>query len=102
MLKLFFTNDQVTPIDSQIDAITEKMHKVGVEHESYPTLLEHLAKLNEMKARDRRSPVSRDTVAIIVGGIVQTLIIVVYENKHVLTSKGFTQILRPKSNYHTQ
>lgn len=102
MLKLFFTNDQVSPIDTQIDVVTEKMLKIGVDDENYPVLLEHLAKLNEMKAKDRKTPVSRDTVAIIIGGIVQTLLIIAYENKHLLSSKGFNQILRPKSNFHTQ
>lgn len=102
MLKLFFTNDQVTPVDVQIEALAAKMEEVGVLDDSYPTLVEHMVKLEELKAKSRKPPISRDTVAIIVGGIIQTLIIVIYEEKHVLSSKGFTQILRPKSNVHTQ
>lgn len=91
-----FTTDRSTPVDSQILAILDEMEVVGVHDEKYPKLMDHLKQLNEMKTKTRRPPVSADTVALCLSNLAGILIIVIYEQKHVLTSKGFTERIRPK------
>lgn len=96
MLRQFFKSEIPTPIDGLIDAVMDEMHKEGVFSDKYPTLMNHLNRLYEIKANQRRTPVSRDTMAIVAGNLPGILLIVAYEQKHVMTSKGFSQLIRPK------
>lgn len=84
-------------IDPQIAAVLLEMETVGVSHESYPKLLAHLKQLEEMKAKAKRSPVSSDTIALVAGNLLGILIIVAYEQKHVLSSKAFTERMSLKA-----
>ncbi len=70
----------------------------SVYSDEYSKLMAYLERLNEVKARERRDPVSRDTVALVVGNLVGILLIVAYEQKHVMSTKGFNQIIRPKGS----
>lgn len=96
MLRQFFKSEMPTQIDGLIDAVLDEMHKKGVLSDEYPNLMTFLERLHEIKAKQRRDVVSRDTLALILGNLTGILLIVAYEQKHVLTSKGFTQIIRPK------
>lgn len=97
MLKYFFSNDDsTTPVDSQLDAVLSAMDEKGVDSEEYPTLLSYMERLNKVKTEVSHSPVSRDTIALIIGNLFGILLIVAYEQKHVMMSKGFSQIIRPK------
>ncbi len=96
MLRQLFSNDTTTPVDALIDAVLEEMHRKGVLSDEYPSLMAYLERLNEVKAKERRTPVSRDTVALIAGNLMGILLIVAYEQKHVMTSKGFSQLIHPK------
>ncbi len=95
MRKRFFRNETTTPVDDHITNILNEMNYVGVNSDAYPKLMEHLERFTALKAKERRAPVSRDTVALIAGNLMGILLIVAYEQKHVMTSKGFNQIIRP-------
>ena len=92
----FFRRNGTTPIDSLIDSVLEEMHRVGVNSDDYPKLLAYLERLHEINAKEKQDPVSRDTLALIFGNLTGILLIVAYEQKHVMTSKGFGQIIKPK------
>ena len=89
-----FVNRDPTPVDDQIAAVTSEMTLVGVDSVEYPTLLQQLERLYEIKAKNRRPRISRDTVVIVVGNLLGIIIIVAYEQKHAWTSKA-VQINRP-------
>lgn len=89
-----FRNEVTTRTDSLIDAVLEKMHEVGVDSEEYPKLLAHLKGLNEIKAAERPPRISPDTMALIAGNLTGILLIIAYEQKHVMTSKALAQINR--------
>lgn len=91
-----FRNEEPTPVDSLIDELLAEMHNVGVNAESYPALMANLERLYDIKNKERPDPVSRDTLALIAGNLMGILLIVAYEQKHVMTSKGFSQIIKPK------
>lgn len=99
MLKYFLTNEQTSPVDAEIDAVLGAMQKVGVDHEKYPQLMTHLERLYEVKAKSRAPRISRDVWVTAGANLLGILIIVAYEQKHVLTSKGFSHIIRPKGTY---
>lgn len=96
MLKLF-KRDKTTPIDENITDVLTEMKTVGVDDEGYPKLMTLLERLYEIKAKQSRSPVSSDTLATIVGSFLNILLIVAYEQKHVMTSMGFRHIIKPKN-----
>lgn len=96
VLRYFFSNEVTTPIDPLIDVVLEKMQTKGPDSEEYPDLMAYLERLHELKAKDRRAPVSRDTVALIAGNLLGILLIVAYEQKHVMTSKARDMIIRPR------
>lgn len=98
MLKDYFTTETTTPVDSLIDSVLEEMHNKGVTSDEYPELMAYLERLYALKAKARREPVSRDTVALIAGNLLGILLIVAYEQKHVMTSKGFSQLIQPKKH----
>lgn len=96
MVKYFLSNDSTTLVDGQIDAVLKEMQTIGVNSDKYPEMLAYLERLNDIKKEERLAPVSRDTIALIFGNLMGILLIVAYEQKHVMTSKGFSQIIRPR------
>lgn len=96
MLKYFLSNDSTTPVDGQIDAVLTSMTEEGVSSDKYPELMGYLETLNGMRLKERRAPLSSDTIAIVAGNLLGILLIVAYEQKHVVTSKGLGQLIRPK------
>lgn len=95
MLRHFFGRDEPTALDDQIVMILREMKAKGVNSDEYPALLTHLERLYELKATERRKPVSLDTIVMVLGGFVETLIIVGYEQHHVITSKALGRFKRP-------
>ena len=96
MLSNFFRKDKTTPLDNQIEAILQEMSAVLVSSPEYRKMLVNLKGLEEIKTKSQRSRINPDTLAIIAGNLLGILLIVAYEQKHVMTSKGFSQILKPK------
>ena len=95
MLKLF-RKETPTPVDELIHGVLSRMNVLEVDSEEYPKLMTLLERLYELKAKNRRSPVSSDTIALVAGNLMGILLIVAYEQKHVMTSKGFGHIIKPK------
>lgn len=94
MFERFNRSQKEAPyIDPLIDRVVEKMHESGAESENFPKMLGSLERLHKLKTHERRNPVSLDTVAIVGGNLLITLLIVAYEQKHVITSKGFAQMI---------
>lgn len=83
-------------LDEPIDAVLSSMKTFGPDDAEYPPLLAHLEKLTTLKASLRRPRVSLDTVMLVTGNLLGILIIVAYEQKHVMTSKGLNFVMKPK------
>jgi len=92
--KWFFTNESTTLFDPLIDANVEEMHKEGPLTDEYQTLLRNLERLEELKARDRKKPASRDTLWMVGGNVAIAVGLMIYEQKHVLTSRAL-QFVNP-------
>lgn len=96
-LRYSLSNETDTPIDKQIAMVLKEMHLQRIGSEEYLALMTSLERLHELKMRERREPISRDTIALIAGNLMGILMIVAYEQKHVITSKGFGQVIRPRA-----
>lgn len=99
MLKRFLPDRKDESLQRQIDAVLNEMQLKGVFHEDYPKLMTHLERLYEIKEKSQRPRLSWDTLVIVGGNLIGVLLIVAYEQKHVMSSKALAERIRPK---HTQ
>lgn len=93
-----FANNRDEAIDKLIVDVTDQMELVGPYSDEYDRHLANLQKLMSMKVADKPKRVSRDTMAIVLGNLAGILIIVAYENKHVITSKAFNERVKTNTN----
>ncbi len=83
--------------DQPIDAILVELRKENPESEKYSSLLVQLDRLTQLKDRERINKVSADTAWMVAGNLLGILVIVAYEQKHIMASRGMNFILRPKT-----
>lgn len=97
MLENFFGGSEIDlSIDVQIKSILQEMDEQESSTEDYNRNLGYLERLSEIKTEQRRNLVSRDTIALVVGNLTGILLIIIYEQKHVMTSNGLKQLIKPR------
>ena len=90
-----FWRQKGSVFDAPIRKVLTQMAVYGPEDPEYAKLIEHLDRLNQMKADERKSRVSPDTMALVFGNLAGILIIVAYEQKHVMVSRAVNFLARP-------
>ena len=98
MLKRFFAEEQ-TALDDEIKVVHDELARAKPDSEQYPKLLSYLERLHKLKTQERRPRVSLDTMALVAGNLLGILLIGAIEKNHVMTSKGFTQLIRPTKQH---
>lgn len=94
----FINREPKTNVAPLIDAVLDQMHADGASSDEFHLHLEHLERLEALKTKDRRKPLSRDVLAQVVGNLAGIGIIVGYEQAHVIATKAFDRLIRPNSN----
>jgi len=95
MLRRFFA-EAPSILDEPIARLLTEMNTYGPDSEEYREAVSYLERLVRLKADERRIRITPDTMAIVLGNLLGILIIVAYEQKHVMVSKGLGLILRTK------
>jgi hypothetical protein len=95
MITLFAKPDNEL-LNEQIERLLKRMSNTPVDDEAYPRMLTTLERLHALKTEHKPKRVSPDTVLIVVGNMLVTLVIIVYEQKHVFSNKAFNNQLKPK------
>lgn len=90
----FRTNKTPDPLDELIATVLSEMNEHGVDSPEYPDQLSYLERLHELKAKNRPERLKRDTLVTVAGNLMGILLIVAYEQHHVMTSKGMS-FIRP-------
>jgi hypothetical protein len=90
-----FKKDETSILDEPIAQVLTSMNQYGPDSPEYPALVKHLSQLIKLQSKEGRRRISPDTILHVVGNVVLVSIIVVYEQKHVLASKGLGFIIRP-------
>ena len=90
-----FDDNESDPLDDLIADVMHEMQSMKPYSDDYPEMLSYLERLTKLKGKPAREPVSSNTLALVFGNITIALIIVAYEQKHVITSKVFPQLIRP-------
>lgn len=83
--------------DRPIDAVLVELQSEKPDSERYSSLLIQLDRLTQLKDRERINKVSADTAWMVAGNLIGILIIVAYEQKHIIGSRGVNFILRPRT-----
>ncbi len=96
-MKIPFRKDKNVLLEGQIERILQTMDAMPIDSQEYSKMMIHLSKLTELKTKQRRSPVSLDTMVIVAGNLLGIVVIVAYEQKHVMTSKAITQLIQLKT-----
>lgn len=89
-----FQRTEEDDIDKAIKRILDDMDMFGPGSDEYDKLLSQLKTLTKLKTNKKSKRVDPNTVAIVVGNIVGILIIVMYEEKHVITSKAYSTFVK--------
>jgi hypothetical protein len=92
-----FVKRRTTLLDDEIHRIRTEMLEVDVYSEEYTTLLATFERLIRLQDANRSNRVSPDTMAIVCANILGILIIVGYEQGHVVASRGLQFLLRTKN-----
>lgn len=88
--------DEPSAYDKAIKDALKSMETFSPEDDEYPKHLAALEALTKLKRNKRpKFGVSPDTFAIVAGNLLGILIIVAYEQKHAMTSKGLNYV-KPK------
>jgi ABC-type enterochelin transport system permease subunit len=97
MLRYFlFERSQTSNLEDEMNAVLENMSKIGVNSQEYSQMVGYLEKLSEVRVRSRAPRISRDTIALIAGNLAGLIMILIYEQKHVLTTKVLNRTIQPR------
>lgn len=83
-----------TGLEITIDTLIAEMDVVAGDSPEYAAMADQLVKLMKLKSEVGRKPISLDTWAAVVANLGGILIIVAYEQKHVIVSKALPFIGR--------
>jgi hypothetical protein len=83
-------------LDEEIDRVHDKMLSETLNGEEYDQLLAVFERLVRLRKEERSSRISPDTLAIVGANLLGILIIVGYEQGHVIASRGMNLLFRTK------
>lgn len=96
----FKKKDRRSELEKEIEEIEEILRKTAINDDNYDVLLVKLDRLYSLNGE--RSPIKEikkldpNTIAVIIGGLIEIGLIMSYENLHVITTKGFSRVIRPR------
>lgn len=96
-MKIFERTSKPSVYDEPIATVLTEMNTYGPDSEEFPALLSYLERLTRLKSEQRSNiSVSPDTIAVVAGNLLGILLIVAYEQNHVMVSKAASFALKPK------
>ena len=96
MFKRLTRNNEPDSLDNLIEGLIDTVDNDGFP-EDPAEQLEFLKGLEEIRNNRSRRTFDPDKALVVAGNLLGILVIVAYEQKHVLTSSGLKQLLRPSS-----
>ena len=88
MFDSFKKSEEPTAIDIAIAVVHASMIEYGPDEPEYEARLTYLERLTKLKTENRRPRVNPDTLVNAASGLLGVLVIVVYEQHHVMVSKA--------------
>lgn len=92
-----FGKKDETKLEKPIDRVLESMAEYGPEAPEYQSLLSSLERLYTIKdGKKSERGVSNEALIAVAGNLLGILIIVAYEQKNVMSSRGLDFVKKPK------
>lgn len=91
-----FRKEETAIYDEPIEKVLDAMRAYDTIDEEYIRLMDYLERLTKLKAEKSKSKVDPNTKAIILGNLLGIVIIIAYEQKHVMKSKAMAFTLKAK------
>lgn len=91
MLEMFKKD---TTLQREINRVHAELQAHEVGSEEYLKTLTAYERLTLLTVHEKTSSVSPDTKAVVIGNLLGILIIVAYENAHVITTRAFGMFLK--------
>ena len=85
-----------TPLDTEIASVQTALKTIKPIDKDYDTTLTQLERLYQLKELEKPKQISPDTKLNVAGNLVGILMIVAYENSHVITSKALAFAMKLK------
>lgn len=100
-IKLTFKKDKRTELEKEIDRLVFKMSLIedqtSDEYKKYVDQLNALTGINvNSRSVKEVKAIDPNTILVVLGGLAEIVLIMSYENIHVLSTKAFNRILKPK------
>lgn len=90
------STDDWPELDDAIKSVFDSMTAFTPDSPEYPDLLNHLERLTQLRKKDTPRRVSPETMVTVIGNLLGILVIVAYEERHVMTSKGLGFVMKTK------
>lgn len=91
-----FTRKDEPDLNPAITTLLNEMEAYDADSEEYQKRLAVVERLMSMKVTTHRQLVSLDTALTVAGNLLGILVIVAYEQRHVMTSKGLGFVMKAK------
>jgi hypothetical protein len=86
-----------TEFDPEIERVLFELNGEKMGTDDYSKRLVYLERLVELRQKVKPERISRDTYIVVGGGILQVMLIVFAEHNHVMISKAFSFVQKPKT-----
>lgn len=99
-LKFKLKKDRRTALEKEMDRLSTLLRDTDPDSPEYTLLIDELTQLSEIQAKQKPvkevKRIDPNTVLVVLGGLAEIVLIMSYENLHVLSTKAFGRILRPR------
>lgn len=93
MLKKFTKKDRRTKLEKEIESVLCNLRTMDPSSEAYTTATQNLERLHKMKSEDKFK-VSPDTVMVVAGSLIGTILVLYFERTGVVTSKALGWLMK--------
>lgn len=93
---IFRIQTKPTVLEETIDAALAELKDLKTTDTDYQTTLDRVKELYKLKEQDAPKRVSPDTLATVLGNLAGIVLILNYEQAHVVTSKAISFVLKPR------
>lgn len=89
-------SEEAKTLSDAINRASCTLETCDVGSEEYSNALSHLERLHSIKTENRKYRVTPDAMLIVAGNLLGILVIVAYEQKHVLGTKALSFVTKAK------
>jgi hypothetical protein len=93
MFEKFTKKNKCTNLEMAINSVLKQMETVSPESQEYTQMAINLERLHSMKSKDKLR-LSPDTILIVAGSLVGTVLVLWFEKSGVITSKAVSWLVR--------